>query len=258
MRLLEELCDLAVLMEADPVRDEAFRAEALKFLEKLRNKLRDPGVIEDLKDMKNKETGGLAMPGEWVDSSYKDLLLIFTPAKKAMAAPGRTVGGGFGYFGKQRWKVILLPSLMGPFDPTYLATRIDTGIFVHEFTHYMDNKRGGGFLLKDKESSARQLERGEEHYYNDPGEFNAYYQEAARGIETIARTTLDLRRSPPARKRVIEVMLGGMKDVDSFVQAVTTRHIEPHFVAALNPTYRKKLLSRLAGLFSYLKKKYEL
>jgi hypothetical protein len=252
----EDLEELAFLLEANPANDEAFRKEALTFLDKLRRELGKPDVIKDLEGMPHKKTQGLAMPAEWVDRRYKDLLLIFTPKSSAKKVSDGKVGGGFGQLGKQRWKVILLPVLAGPFDPKYLKTRIDTGVFLHEFVHYLDNKRGKGFILKRDDTSERQLGRGDADYYNDPGEFNAYYQEAARSVDAILKSAVRPERSAAANQKMLDVFVGGMKSAQAFTKAMLDRHVDKHFAQSLNPKYKRKLLIRLAGLYTHLKNKY--
>lgn len=257
--LTEQVHGLAMLMEADPKRDAAYRKEAVAFLKKLRRELHDQGFIDDLMDMAQPKRGGYALPADWIDKRYRGLLIMLVPKtmQPSSNAPGRVVAGGFGSM--SNWKVIQLPVLKAPMDLGYVSTRIDTGVFVHEFIHYLDNERGGGFLLNPKTKGSKEHLKGggESSYYNDPGEFNAYYQEGARSVEAVVRSAMDMRRSSVGRQKVINSMLGGMKSAQSFSRAALKR-FNQDFVGNLNPKYRKKLMARLAGLYSHLKKTYDL
>lgn len=167
----------------DAEKDALYREEARVFCNKLKAWLKDTEnhfLVEPLVKSR-KYPGGMVIKAEWVDPVYKDLVIILT-------SQGDDVGnyvsrGGFGMSPDGSLRVIVISDLIRPFDLTYADTRLGAGTFIHEFIHYLDSKR------QAKRTSSVSMLRGGDTaaYFNDAGEFNAYFQEMASSLDNFFR-----------------------------------------------------------------------
>ncbi len=106
-------------------------------------------------------------------------------------------------------------------------------VFVHEFIHYLDNKRHKQGQLKVKAST------GSTDYFNSPHEFNAYY---IQGLS-------DFFEYYPIFKKLMddtEEFKELFPTYNSFISyAAKTEVWHKEFYAALSEKYKKKFLKRL-------------
>lgn len=152
--------------------------------------------------------------------------------------------------------------LMVKDDPT---NRVDVGhglpmgTFVHEFTHYLDHQKRNIELMTRRKIKAAQAyydSKGEtpkplsddgmtpEQYYNDPLEFNAFYHDGIEGV--LSRLLFDDLDNPGFIEK------NWLADFDKFRnQAVHS--FQRMFIKKLNSKFKKKFISRLYGLYSFLK-----
>ncbi len=234
------------LAEASQGRDADYRRQAVEFYDKMVRVLRQESYIEQLK--RNKAPGGgLVMSSQDVDREFGRFLIVFMPS---LGKLGHGVSGGFGFAQMSGLKLpaIQLNVLLGRFDPTYLDTRLKKDTMVHELIHFFDWRR---HKARGKYGEKKQSPGGAD-YYNEPAEFNAYYQEGARGVESMAKA----QRNTSAWPRVVKIFFGGGRDFQSFANAVSGRFFDKGWVENMTPDTRRRFLKRLAGLHEYLTDKY--
>jgi len=230
------------IYEAKESRDKKFRKEATDFYSKLQRYISFERNVEELVQNMTGNYGGYVLDAGKIDSRYKKLLIFLIPSKIG----SKGVAGGYGK-NKKKQDVILLPVLKGPFDVTYLNTRMGGSkkVFVHEFIHYLDDRRtktekGVGVASKHKGKTISDKE-----YYNNPKEFNAFYQEGSNEIE-------EFFTSPRISLWAKTQIMG--KNFDQFMKN-TGKFFADGYVESLNSKNRKKFLQRLYGLYESLKDK---
>ena len=163
-----KLKDLILEKEATDVK---FRKEAEQLAQKIEKFLkRSPKKMDKIDKI-----GGYILLIKEIDKDYVDLILRFLPKKS-----GYEFGFGHpkGAYSKI-FSVIDLPLLLGPGDLRYIDTRFygEKGKFIHEFIHYLDEKR---YKADIRGVGAQKMRTGDiKGYINNPSEFNAYYQEGA-------------------------------------------------------------------------------
>lgn len=168
--------------------------------------------------------GNLIIPFGAVDEEYEDLWVILT-----YESGNNGLGTNNSFPGKQFMR---LSGLKGPFDPHNLATRIRQPSFIHEFIHYLD------ITQHPIGNSAKALDAGDiTKYFNDPSEYNAYYQEALEAVENIL--------SNDTFAKVFE-----NQTADEFIKYVKDRIANDQFVKFLEPKYERKLDKRLARFYT--------
>jgi len=104
--------------------------------------------------------------------------------------------GGIGKVGSH--EVLVLNVLKGAGDLS--SVFIDKNVVVHEMVHFLDPGRdnGGGPDISD-----------DKKYYNDPSEWNAFWQEGADKIEsTVSNLKRIGKRNPSAVKKVVASQFG--------------------------------------------------
>jgi len=122
-------------------------------------------------------------------------------------------------------------TLKGEFDPTYVETRLPIDRFAHEFVHYLDSKRGV------PSGSSKIFDAGDvKKYFNDPSEFNAYYQEALTSIENALQMEAFVEKV---------VQQGSRKEFFDFVLGF----FDKEFMENLEPKYERKLMKRLGRFY---------
>jgi hypothetical protein len=230
---------------ADEASDAEQRAEARKVHNNLRTYLKnnmedinrtaeEQFVLRGKRDMAGApffwqdEGAALWVPMARIDTEYKDLWVSVTANRghDGIGASSHLPG----------IKIMILNNvLMGSFNPKYVSTRLDPTRFVHEFIHYLDEKRTG---LQG--GSVKKFDSGDvKKYFNDPGEYNAYYQEALNTIENIISNRTFGER----------LIATEWSTLDKFTDYVFDL-MEVDFVANLEPKYRKKVLKRLSRFYS--------
>jgi len=169
--------------------------------------------------------GDLVIPFGAVDKEYEDLWVILTDKS---GSPG--LGRSQSFPGIQFIKLTNL--LKGPYNPDHADTRIRQYIFIHEFTHYLDSKR------KPPSKTTQKFDSGDiKGYFNDPSEYNAYYQEALEAVENVLTNDRFAK-------------LFENQTADEFIRYVK-RHIANYgFVENLEPKYERKLKKRLARFYT--------
>jgi len=134
--------------------------------------------------------------------------------------------------------LILFSVLKGLFDPDHLASRLSDDLFTHEVTHHFDTQRQG----KVKNHSGQALKKGDlKGYFNDPFEYNAYYQE---GLSTL-HSLLEMDRIPDDKKKDL---LGNFED---FKTRTFKQNFAEAFLTHLEPKFKQKLVKRLYGFWKF-------
>jgi hypothetical protein len=160
-----------------------------------------------------------------------NLVVVFT-------APNGKFKGGVGKMGAM--DALVLAFLLKPDDLTYLATRVQKDVVVHEMIHVLDPGRREG------NGSARALDAGgRDSYFNSPSEWNAFWQEGAAQLERMLRNKM--MQNPD----VFDTFFG-----DGSLRAMQGRagkFWDDEFLDAMNAKTRRKFDKRLAALWSELR-----
>jgi hypothetical protein len=132
-------------------------------------------------------TGGYMMQSSVcdLDGDFPDLIVVFTPKNNTDLGGGFASSGGF--YVKEGRRIIVIPCLIAPFDPTHLSTRFGVSgktPFIHEFMHYLMSRENKGSRL----GSSSKVGDDQTDYFNDTDETNAYYQEAAHKMLDLVRS----------------------------------------------------------------------
>jgi len=226
------------------VEDRYYRKLATEALEKFRNYTKT--AVKFFKNTRSSylsrsETHkGFIIPFEEIDPTYSDLYIILLPKNSRFQE-----GIGTKQTGGKTIVLILLKALNGDFDLTHADMNFQKTSFIHEFIHYLDQKRYKG---KTKWSSKVNTFTD---YYNNPAEFNAFYQEGAESVEALYQNVFKKTKGNipiPFKK--------ALKTVNAFYKfSITLFH--KAFIENLNSRYRKKFLKRFAALYKEIKKKYK-
>ena len=134
-------------------------------------------------------------------------------------------------------------------DSSYALTK---ETYIHELTHYADRKRqqskmpDGG--LTGKFYSGTKIERSKEEYFNDPLEFNAYFQEGALKI-------FNHIFSGDETAFFLDDMEWCMYSFDRFKKSFKD-YFSFSFREHLNPEYKKKFERRLYKLWEHIKAEF--
>lgn len=137
--------------------------------------------------------------------------------------------------------MLIFSVLKKPFSTVGLASRVTHTIFAHEVTHYLDELRTKGH----KQSSSKKFDAGDlGAYFNDPYEYNAYYQEALTTIHSL----LEMEEVPLDVKRTL---LGSFEKF----KAQILDKLGPVLLEHLNDRFKKKLIKRLHGFWNHYKEK---
>jgi hypothetical protein len=177
----------AALVEADPARDRAFRAEAEQFYSKLTNWLKRQKSMKKYRLLKyqRKDDPGKAVYSYEIPpkafglgKKYPGFLVVLTPFRTGTARFGKTSDGE---------RAVIMPVLMSDALETESGNEMATNlgyireVFIHEFIHFLDDLRYKG--KPTVASAALKQKGGKAAYYNSPVEFNAYFQGGASEIE---------------------------------------------------------------------------
>lgn len=237
-RLLPKLKDVVgyVKKNADIIKngsmetDREFRSEAMKFWKKLYDFL----TKKDIRRLREVPArGGWALDARIIDQKYKNLIFII--------GYGGKYGGGFGKKGK--YSIISFSPLSAPFDTKFFKQGLERNrnIFVHEFIHYLDSLR----RKSGEGDSSVKLEESLESYYNDPDEFNAYYQD---GVSKIDEVFFEDGRMSKSKMKFWE------NSFPKWINKWGKFFFDNDFINHLNPKYTKKLKKRLYSVHQEIKK----
>ena len=148
--------------EATFERDAKFYDEAEKFYEDLEKSIEN-------KEYKGQDDGNFILKGTKINPKYYDLLILFIPNNAEQDGAPSDVKVGYGIGKWNGYIVITINNLKEPNDDSKIGNLWKSSI-IHEFIHYLDRKRYKNFDYKTKNDTASE-------YFNNPAEFNAYYQE---------------------------------------------------------------------------------
>jgi len=220
------------LIEAQYQRDKEFRDRAMRFYDalyayldvpedKLRKKLMpwgdDGSFIANARDFHD-------------DPAFKQLSVVFSPVKEGSATRASMSWSFAG------WPLIRIHALIEPRNPKYLASRVVREIVVHEVIHLFDRQREKGRI---RGSSEVQRTRGRAAYYNQPHEWNAYWQAGANSAESMARNV------PP---KAFDYYFGD-GTLKSFIAKAYLHFWDQGFVDSMDKDTRRKFDKRLADLW---------
>jgi len=189
--------------------DVQFRQEALSILN---------GVVKyGKKYAKKQKMGGVVgymFPVGMIDKEYADLYIWLTNEKAGDWIITSAEGKHF----------FMAPMLSGDtLDNFEKQAKKHQSDFLHELIHYLD---------RSKRYSPGYVGASARGDYNNPPEFNAYYQE---GAEKISKALKAGKIS---------------KDFSSFVKTELPKYFDKAFLKNLNDKYRKHLIKRLSDLWS--------
>jgi len=230
------------LSEATYQRDVKVRKTAEEFYKALVKFLRNRS--DEL--VPRKTEGGYSVHAMefWKHPKARNFGVIFIPQKEKLH--GFEMAGGLGKAGNI--DVLLFPIMMGPYDKRHLVTRLDRNFVVHEMIHFLDPAYG-------KTGDIRRYHRGDKtldtkKYYNEPGEWNAFWQEGAAKAERFLRTNL-LKVQERHRKKMRETYFG-----DGSLKAVRDRvkkFWDANFLENMSKKTARKFDKRLARLWKQWK-----
>ena len=224
------------LEEATYARDAAVRQQAEQFFKDLIAYVNvEPDVLA--RRLKEDRSGAFSvMARAFTDVGEPTLIVVFAP-------PNGGRQGGVGKLGHM--DALVLNVLRAPGDLGHLATRVQKNVVVHEVTHLLDPGRRQG------KQSARAVERGDvAGYYNEPGEWNAYWQEGAAQLERMLCTFATPGLAPESRSKAFDFMFG-----DGSLRALQDRvgkFWDVDFLDAMDPKTQRKFNKRLADLWTNL------
>lgn len=231
--------------------DEIWREKAYDFYDKLQNILKN-----NLNLLEDGGQGSFALRGEYVDEKYNDLILLFTHEndtrlknEKIKNSDNTIIRYAIGT--SKSKKVILCANLLSIGNTKYIDSRLDRKLFIHEFIHYLDTKyRYNGITKKSVGKNIK-------NYYNDPGEYNAHYQEEAGVIRKFFKDD----KYYTGIKKWSKVL---MNDVDlSFDEAKNIpfpvfknkiiKWFSKDWIDNMNDKYKRKFNKRLYNLYTTIK-----
>lgn len=224
--------------------DSGYRAEARTFVTKLKDFL---GKIKGLSNSDLADygvepvsqkpwLGGYTFKASRVDRRYSDLIILMLPFNHPrMQGEGHVVRAALGTSGS--FKVMFLGNLLKDFSLEHCDTRLRPEDVVHEFVHYLDMGRN----RSNRVNTVRYADSGDfDSYFNDPVEFNAYFQEMAFGLEGLMGTESKLRDYP--EKFAYYSTWEGFQDMAKTLSVYDK----------LSGKYKKKFMKRLYGLWKEL------
>lgn len=265
--LLECLEGLAYLTEADAKRDRDLRNKAVGFYNDLikylkKNKDRMFGKEKDLKpiaDQWRADNPGQDMPFEvamslsnkshedmvvharkfWADPDAKKLSVGFYVVDRNRA--GSMAGNKFnGYISGDNayMRLNIIPKGVGEMSGSALVGAIPKETVIHEFMHFMDK---GSNRMSKKYKIPKLDDKDKSDYYNEPTEWQAFYQQGAEAAER------ELERAASS------FWTGGYREEWTTTYRQFRKNILGHWrqdwLNGLNDKYRRKFEKRVAGMW---------
>jgi hypothetical protein len=220
-----------VLSEATVEKDYYYYNLAEDFYNKMIKELERENYIQKTDDI-------IFFKGYVVNKDYDNLLIIFTDTtnKKVNPIINGVKKSVYGFGSYNNYKAIVIPNII---NGNLQLNRINKDNFIHEFIHYLDFKRSGGYR-PNKPGNNLDLN----DYYNQPTEFNAYYQEAANFI---VKTFND-------NKKIVDNFREKYKNYDNFYKWMIDNVFDKEFIKYLNSKNQIKLKKRIYNIYSkYIK-----
>lgn len=188
-----------------------------------------------------KHGGVVVMAGKfWKHPNAHNLGVIFVPKVRGLSGGMGRIAGNL--------KVMLFPIMMGPGDKRHLDTRLIKDTVIHEMIHFLDPGYGkGGGIKKYEKTKKTPTAVDRRAYVNDPGEWNALWQEGAAKFERMLRGG-GLAQYPKVRKHFFgDGSLAQMRArVDQFW--------EKEFFKYMSSKTKRKFDKRFAQLWTAVKK----
>lgn len=187
-----------------------------------------------------KHGGVVVMAGKfWKHPKAHKLGVIFTPKVRGLSGGVGRVGG---------LKVMIFPIMIGPGDKRHLDTRLIKDAVIHEMIHFLDPGYGKGGGIKRYEKTRKSPATVDRKaYMNDPGEWNALWQEGAAKFERMIRSG-GLARNPKVR----EHFFGDGSLAQMRVRA--DQFWEKEFFKYMSSKTKRKFDKRFAQLWTAMKK----
>lgn len=232
-------------------RDQLFRNEALRIYNTINNFFQKHSEKEILRKLKGnvtrvngEATHVLVMNYKDLDQSYGDFYIYFCSSDVGVPFSfGTTTTGG------KLNPMLILPIVsdvnIESDDGDVKSIRANFSFYrselVHELIHFFDKQR----LKGEKRSSVSVLSNnGLAGYFNDPAEFNAFYQQE---LEEVKAVLLKYGKYP----KFIEST--AIDTVQGFIKWMK-EHMNSHYIKHLTPQNMRKVDKRLAGLYVEWKK----
>jgi hypothetical protein len=214
------------LEEATVKRDKHYYDIAEEFYDKMLLGLADKNFIVQ-------SDGNIVFKASEIYPQYHDLLILFTDRETSKTRPtfgDNTFKGGYAFGTYKQYKVILINNLRGDKIP---SRGILKDSFIHEFIHYLDFKRSKGHRpdFDDKTTIS--------DYYNEPTEYNAYYQEAANVF-------VNLLKDDDILSKIKEKY----DNFEDFSKWMMENVFDKHFIKNLNEKNKRKLKKRIYNIYS--------
>ena len=190
------------------------------------------------KVVKMNQSGDVYLPAKLIGQEYSDLIYGFVDIKRSRKdiAHGRITKAFYAKGKKDTSKHwIVFPVIKTIEDLQRLENLIEFRSFVHEYNHFLDEKR------RKKPSLPKVGVEPYEKYSNSPEEFNAHAQEAFAQLEK------DVKSMSEEQKYVL--FQHGYK---KFLKKLLT-YFDENFLDSLNDENHKRLLRRSYDLFNALK-----
>lgn len=221
---------LQLYTEAAYNTDHEYAYEARRFADKLTKLLLEFNIDDDRFSIRD---NGVLIFGSDIDKKYSDLVIGIIERNSRHFTDS---SGGFTVVKtkNERDPLIVLPILRIVNDNFEIGT-IPTDLIVHEFIHYLDWKRYKNTGYTVAKNKAYHTKTG---YYNNPAEFNAYFQQTA---EYIMRTYID----DPSYLWLLDDKLATFNTFKKWIIEV----FDSAFIKNLNPEYQKKFDKRLYQVY---------
>lgn len=223
------------VLEATYARDKAVRKEGEKFYKGL------VGFLEKHPDLLSKRKDGSFYTYAnmfWDHPMALNLMVV-------LSSKDDHVAGGIGKMGTK--DVVVFKALKGPGDLTYAHSRIPKETVVHEIAHFLDKG------LRKVVGSSGGADKGDfGSYYNNPSEWNAYWQEGASRLEDVLDGLIEMSKRTSKAQDLKVKMFG--RSLAEFSRKVREGSFwNKDFLKHMNTKTERKFDKRLAQLWSVLK-----
>lgn len=218
--------------------DTRYRNTARRYVRKL-IAMRDNNELDKYLHTYRNAESYLIIPGKDIDNALKGHVIVMAPYNKR---PAEGVYAGIGeYSGNAYDKAVVIYNMSKKLAKTenWLGLVLDENRLIHEFIHLFDEQRSSSRLPSINADGSI----SPEEYYNNPHEFNAYYQE---GISELEDTLSTMQNKIPD---FYEEKLSNWKEFYRFAKM----RFDDGFLQYLNSKYRRKLEKRLYAYYTSLK-----
>jgi hypothetical protein len=222
------------LDEATYARDKEFRDRAMRFYEALRAWIDVPvEVLRQRLAWYNQDPPMFRLEARkfFPEEGFETLVIVFTPSDGRVRASMGMVGGK---------PLLRLAALPDDGDLANLADRVQRETVVHEIVHMFDQGRAGKRIGA---SSDARKKYGLSAYYNNPREWNAFWQAGADAAEQAARTV-------PGKTKDYYFGDGTLR---SFMAVAAERFWNTSFLDARDAKTQRKFDKRMADLWANLR-----